>query len=559
MYKTYLKERICYLYVAVVALLCTACNEQKSLRATLERAEALMEAYPDSAYTLLRSIDIDQLRRTDSRARYALLYTMAEDKNYIDATSDSLIRIASAHYASTNNHRQRFLSLYYHGRIYSNGGRHTEAIVTFSQAEQLAERIDDHYAIGLLYTAMGDSYKNHYDYTKALETYIQAYNHYQIAGKEKHMRYNLLQQGDIQRAMMNYSESEQLYKEAFKKGEVTNDSVLMRHTLATLLMQYIDQSRFNEAEVCYEELQTYKNKKYSSTFWASIAELYAAQGNRKLSEMYIDKAWLSAKKRQDSISLYHSEANMKYRLQNYKEAYHSLVEGVDFQYRMIRQALQQPLITAQRNYLAAELEHQAYRHKTEKQLHIIYILFSLTLIVGGIFYFRRLIKKKDEDIIRYCNALSELQETMQRDSSHKSELIRQLFKEQFSIVNMLGNIFYNSNEQKLAQNLKKDIGLFIKQLNENQETYQRLEDIVNHSHNYVMKKLRNEIKLPPKSYRLFCFYYAGFSSNLICTIFDEKEDNIYQRKKRIVAKIKESDAPHKEDFLKTLSKRISNQ
>ena len=72
-----------------------------------------MENHPDSAYSLLQTIDSEALRTRGGRARYALLYTQAQDKNYIDETNDSLISEAVDYYRQTDDVRRKFLSYYY--------------------------------------------------------------------------------------------------------------------------------------------------------------------------------------------------------------------------------------------------------------------------------------------------------------------------------------------------------------------------------------------------------------------------------------------------------------
>ncbi|MBQ8243352.1 MAG: hypothetical protein IJZ40_07810, partial [Bacteroidaceae bacterium] len=93
--------------------LLSGCAEHSSLQDTLDKAETLMEDHPDSAYSLLQTIDSEALRTRGGRARYALLYTQAQDKNYIDDTNDSLISIAVDYYRYHGDVRHCFLSIYY--------------------------------------------------------------------------------------------------------------------------------------------------------------------------------------------------------------------------------------------------------------------------------------------------------------------------------------------------------------------------------------------------------------------------------------------------------------
>ncbi len=63
----------------------------------LNEVEATLETTPDSALNLLKQIPQEELTDKYHSAYYALLLSIALDKNYIDETNDSLICIAE-HY-----------------------------------------------------------------------------------------------------------------------------------------------------------------------------------------------------------------------------------------------------------------------------------------------------------------------------------------------------------------------------------------------------------------------------------------------------------------------------
>ncbi|MDE6693108.1 MAG: hypothetical protein K2K05_06950, partial [Muribaculaceae bacterium] len=61
-----------------------SCNGNSAVDVRMNEAENLMIQYPDSALSILNRIDGLQLRTKKEQARYALLKSMALDKNYID-------------------------------------------------------------------------------------------------------------------------------------------------------------------------------------------------------------------------------------------------------------------------------------------------------------------------------------------------------------------------------------------------------------------------------------------------------------------------------------------
>jgi len=99
------------LLLLLLALL-TACNDPKPVTDALHRAETLMNEYPDSALAVLNTLSPDAMGKNRTRALYALLYTQAQDKNYIDEVNDSLISVAVDYYRYTDDVRHKFLSYY---------------------------------------------------------------------------------------------------------------------------------------------------------------------------------------------------------------------------------------------------------------------------------------------------------------------------------------------------------------------------------------------------------------------------------------------------------------
>ena len=93
-----------------ILLALAACTTHQGPRAQLDQAEALMTEHPDSALSILQEVDEAQLSTKAQQARFALLLSMALDKNYIDVASDSLIRPAVEYYEKHGSDRKKMLT-----------------------------------------------------------------------------------------------------------------------------------------------------------------------------------------------------------------------------------------------------------------------------------------------------------------------------------------------------------------------------------------------------------------------------------------------------------------
>ncbi len=120
------------LLAAFLALtVCIASCSPDNERLALDRADSLMETYPDSSLSILQVIDKENLGSKKERARYALLMSMALDRNYIETTKFDVLQPAVDYYLKHGNPNEKVRTYYYQGRIYQNGGDRDNALNSF--------------------------------------------------------------------------------------------------------------------------------------------------------------------------------------------------------------------------------------------------------------------------------------------------------------------------------------------------------------------------------------------------------------------------------------------
>ena len=82
------------IYISLIALIVLTffpgCTPPE-VKDRLAVADAVMQASPDSALSILQEIDAGRLREDCDKALYGLLYTQALEKNYMNPDNDSLI------------------------------------------------------------------------------------------------------------------------------------------------------------------------------------------------------------------------------------------------------------------------------------------------------------------------------------------------------------------------------------------------------------------------------------------------------------------------------------
>lgn len=155
-------------------MLCIAsCGRSKEER-MLDTASEIMEVHPDSALTLLQSIDAHSLVKENERARYALLMSAVLDKNYIDVTTFDVLQPAIDYYEKHGTPDDKLRTLYYQGRIYQNAGNRDKALSSFSKALDIVPQCHDSLTIARMFVALGVLFYEFFDMDEYINCFLRA-------------------------------------------------------------------------------------------------------------------------------------------------------------------------------------------------------------------------------------------------------------------------------------------------------------------------------------------------------------------------------------------------
>lgn len=109
-------------------------------------------------FTFLQKIRPEELNSLEDRAYHALLLTEVKDKNFIQQTEDSQIRIAVQYYDSIKDIPMQAKSYYYWGCIRRDQNNHPEALKKFFTAITHAQSISDNKLAGYIYSNIANLY-----------------------------------------------------------------------------------------------------------------------------------------------------------------------------------------------------------------------------------------------------------------------------------------------------------------------------------------------------------------------------------------------------------------
>lgn len=172
------------LFILTISLLLgiSSCSGYEVEKALLNQADSLMESHPDSALVILNALDNSRLNNAAVKARYALLKSMALDKNLIDTTAFDVLQPAIDFYADHGTPNDKLRTLYYQGRIYLNKEQPDSAMDCFLQGRAI-NGISDSLTLARLYVAQGGLYKRQYKAKEFTDNNLLAANLFHAGGK----------------------------------------------------------------------------------------------------------------------------------------------------------------------------------------------------------------------------------------------------------------------------------------------------------------------------------------------------------------------------------------
>lgn len=158
------------------------CGRKEAITQKMDLAESLMVANPDSALAILKGIPASEIKGKEASARYALLKSIAFDKNFIDTTSFVVLQPAIDYYLKNGNPNEKLRTYYYQGRIYQNRGEDAAAMLSFMNANELRKSVKDSLLLGHTLVAQGALYLKQYKISEFIRSNKEAAEIYETIG-----------------------------------------------------------------------------------------------------------------------------------------------------------------------------------------------------------------------------------------------------------------------------------------------------------------------------------------------------------------------------------------
>ncbi len=519
-------------YIAFISLFISGCG-QSQFSGELDEAQSMIENNPDSALVLLSGIKPDLLKSEKDKARYSLLWNLAQYKLFNDSLDENAVKLASEYFISINDKENSALSLYLLGEINHIKGKYGASVVALNRGLELSAESGNHYYEALCSKALYGLFVSIYDSHRQVLYAERAYNSFKLAGKSDWVPYALLELAGAYNNNMQFDKSFKIATQLMDSSEVIGDSILTANAAQTAAISAFGIGKNEMALSCYAKVMRNDSTLLNENDWYNIQVALAESDKSKISD-------------KDLAVLNHNQSRNNQTIPfmilasqgNYKEAYNLLND-----YRVEQDSIIRMLFTLDVDQSIQE--YQSYKNeilennlKSERMIWLIGCvgIIVISLCVGLWLRSRfRVQQCERENLMMQADELAQMTIIQQQRNTLLSETVRELFSQKFSVMNQLCASYYESKDKKIAVEVE---GLIKKMANDS-DTLKELEDYVNRYADNLMENFRNDFpNLRSDDYRLFLYSVIGFTARSISLFLSEKIEVIYNRKSRLKAKIK---------------------
>ena len=563
--------QILKIYLILVLFTLASCSSSGPISRSLSVAEKLMDIYPDSALIVLQSISPANLGSDRERALYGLLMTQALDKNYVDVTSDSLIRPAVNYYSDSSDKFHLMKSLYYLAGVEYYRKAYSESLIVSYRAYELAYQLDNKFWIGMTARRIADIYRDNYCTKEQIKFSRIALENFRQTNQTRFIHYGIYNLAAAYHANETYSRARQMSRELLDTAKVYGDDILKRQALELIGLGYMATDSLSAACDVFREILSLPTVEISdSAFYNSLCLRL-----HRMDDLVGDVPRLVAsKKLPDDLSHW---------LQCQWYVAHDSVQQTFSMMRAVNRDTNRALKESRRQNIAGSLTD--YHHHKEsidkinlRNAHIftiIIIIVALIIICMIVTYARQRNLRQQILIDEYmtmdnelrsllAETASELDKALSRteDTNVKSDKVDfpdghrslALFEKYFHEFDAICRSFRRdttaTSNRRISDSVEKLIDSF-----SNGERLRELEDYANYRYGGIMTKLRTDFpKLKEIDYTIFLLSRLGFSIPTVALILKKDDDKmfVYNHRKLLKEKFREFRGANRESYIEVM-------
>ncbi|MBQ4296131.1 MAG: response regulator transcription factor [Prevotella sp.] len=555
-------------YIIVSFFLLSACADGGKERAVLDAAQAIINDRPDSALSILDSLEpSSQGFSQASLRRWQLLRLMAQNKCGTVFHSDSIQRLLVEYYDRHGTPNDRMTAHYLHGRALDDMEEAPAALQAFQEAAACADTMAtdcDKRQLAIVYNQAGHLLCNQYLPGLALSSFDQGVRWAMEAGDTTLMLNVMSQKKRAYYELADYEHLDSVttvLHDAYKKR---GDSVRAAKALGASILSCISNHRMAKAK----EMLDYVDKvvsmedmsheaawgaylAYHGKVWVECGQLDSAEWAFRKVMAFDSILSLKVMANEGLLYVYGKRGNAD-SVYKYSKAYcHANDSSNIFRYSTELDRMQHLY-----NYDRSAKEAIEARAASEKKNFVIYFIFACAVAILSIVYFKvRERRKADrEELLVQTNKYNDTRESylqavrelyMMRESDQKKDDI--IKNQEEKITNLEGKLTsYDIGMKRVLERKEKKPDNIMESLHDDARIGRKADNItlrmMQDSIRYTDSDFYQFVKNPTLGLSLreesICFLMRmGFAASEIAILLGLSKSNLSNHKSRLLLKL----------------------
>lgn len=473
----------------LLSLLFVGCSSA-GIDGKLSEIESAMDSSPELALSALDSIAPTQLKSDSQRALFALLYSQALDKNYIDETNDSLICIAVRYFDRSDDVYHRMLAHYYHGRVQYNAKEFPQSLAAMMKALNASEEIDNYYWKGRIAEQIANIYDANFHGEDAIYYAHIAFDNLQKSGRQPYINYALLNLARIKGNNDKYGEAIKMAMQVADSAYLYADSYLLLESQDVLAANYVGMKDYTNAIDVFAELQKQKPLEDKQLSMYGISHLVL--GNFEQANKIFDE--IKQSKSNDDLLLTYQIYKARGDYESAIYVLNALFENLDsVLVSSMKQNFGQTLTEIHKEE-QREREKEIKSAKTKQSATVGIGILVILIIITVFLYLHRNNKKKLEKNILIAQNLREILSIKERGLSEVTKSIRKSMEGRFKVIDNLCKTVYEYKATGLAKRkIAAEVENLIEQMSMDSQNISELERLVNENYSNILVSLKQDL------------------------------------------------------------------
>lgn len=477
----------------------------------LDAIEEVLWESPETALDMLQEIDWDKSVSRNQEARRALLMSIALDKNYIDVTSDSLVRIALDYYAYRKDVKNRMFSWYYYGVISQNMSNYTSAIIAFDKAESDAILLADNLYLGLILRHKGEVFSFTNNNPQSVTCFEEAVKYFSLTNKQSYIDYAKLSLATVYVNSRLFGKAESVF---YSMPRPHPDSYI-EDRISLLQAQIIIEQK-DSSEKALKLFEDASLSSYQLLDYPLRAMAHEKVGQRKEADHWTRRSYTFASDEADTASVDAIISHIALSRGQYSHAFNLINHASQVQDSLTRILLQQSLSTAQRDYYKDEERNKETALQRLRQIMLLSGVALCLILVVIVLFFIIQSKKKEQEMKEQMAKLVIEKDTTLSLQKENAALAGSLFRDKFMQLRQISESYFDSDSAQNKELVFQTFKQRIRELRSNDFLFNSLEDDLNRYCNQVMSKLRSQVPaIKGENLKIISLFFAGLPYNAV--------------------------------------------